>query len=175
MPGDGERQRAIRPLRLERVAKDFFGQARFTEDQGQRVLEGVTGRALEPEAVLIDLALGDDVLVEEVVEGEAAAEIVAMPADFAFDPWAVFGIAVDGEVDALVIPCRAAFGEESRRQGAVFGDEAGGGETGGQIPVEKTQGLRLTGIEGEWFDDDEGALRPGSGEVILNRIQPAAG
>ena len=106
--GDRERERAVRALRLERVAQDFFGQARFAEDERQGVLERIAGRALKSEAVLIDLALGDDVFGEEVVIGEAAAEVVVMPADFALDP----GIAFDGELDALVFPCGAAWSEK---------------------------------------------------------------
>ena len=50
------------------------------------MLQGIAGRSLQSGEVLIAGALGEDVFAKEAVEGRAAAQVVAAPGGFSFDP-----------------------------------------------------------------------------------------
>ena len=56
------------------------------------MLQGIARGALKSHGVLIDAALGQDVLAEEIIVGEAAAQVVIMPGGFALRPRARLGI-----------------------------------------------------------------------------------
>jgi hypothetical protein len=51
------------------------------------MLQRIAGCALKAGKILISLALGDDVLAEEAIVGEAAAQVVTAPGGFSLCPW----------------------------------------------------------------------------------------
>jgi hypothetical protein len=50
------------------------------------MLQWISGSSLKSETILVDLPLRNDVFLEKIVIGKAAAQVVVMPMDLTLDP-----------------------------------------------------------------------------------------
>src|ERR1700761_6485280 len=129
MTHDRARNGAIGLHLFDGVAKDATNDCRVSEQERERMLQRVASRTLQPSEVLVAGSLRKDVLVEVVVVGKAAAQIVTAPHSFPFDP----RVGSSTEHWRVGLPLRTGSRPVGRRVSAVLRDECFCGKTLGNV------------------------------------------